>query len=674
MTASEVDGAATTTEAGAGPAASAPGRRPVSARERRALCALLGVVLVPIAVAVVRVATSDWVPVGDSAVIAVRSHDVFGGQAPLLGMWASTSWAVGFDMNHPGPLLFDVLAVPIALFGTAAGSAVGMGLINAVSVAGLFVVCRRRGGTVAAALAMAVAALLCWSFGSAVLVEPWHATAVLLPFLLLAALAWSVADGDLPCLPVAVVVASLILQTNLSYGVLVPALLVWASVGYVLGRRRAGPVARETGARRAVLATLVVGLVCWAQPLAEQLFGDGEGNLSRLWRGLREDQQTLDWQAALRSVARVVAVPPWWVRPSYGDGFVFGAFGNPLPALLTSLVGLAVVVALLVWCGRDARRRGDRTGLSAIGTAGVVLAAALVSANQTPTATSGTVAYQVRWLWPVGAFVVLAVVVCVARRAPDGHRARQVGLGAGAVAVVAALANLPASHQATTAPESTEPVAAGIVADLETVDLPSTVRVECWEGVFDPYCEAVLAGLADRGIDFVQPGGQALRQLGTARRWDGDPGVPVLTVVAGELAGFGPEGAERLAVHEPLTDDEAEELRALRAEAATALSSGELRLNERGTRLAGDGELPSVDGDGRSPGDIDGEQAVAVREFLFGYYRHDLDVMVGEGLLDAAGDWPDRLDRYLRLQTEADDDTVAVYLTTEPSGRFPAAD
>lgn len=663
--------------------------------------ALLAVVLLPILVAAVRVATSDWVPVGDSALIAIRSQDVLGGQVPLLGMWASTSWAVELDMNHPGPLLFDALAVPVALFGNAAGSAVGMALIDGLSVVGLFLVVRRRGGAVGGALALAVGALLCWSLGSAVLVEPWHATAVLLPFLLLAALAWSVADGDLVCLPFAVVVGSFILQTNLSYAVLVPAVLAWGLAGWALGRRglpargvdpvaeadgdAKGDAAPATGERRGGRAprlrdrrlpvvgavTVVVALVCWAQPLAEQLFGDGEGNVSRLWRGLREDQQTVNWSTAFRSVAEVVAMPMWWLRPSYGDDFAFGAFGNPLPSLPVSLLGLAVVAGLLAGAGWAARRRGDRTAFTGVATAGVLLAAALVSANQTPTSVAGTVAYQVRFLWPVAAFVTLAVVFAVVRQWSPALDRRIVVAAAG-VAVVASLVNLPASHQATTAPRATEPVAAALVADLADLDLPSPLRVECWEGVFDPYCEAVLAGLADQGVDFVQVDEQALRQLGTDRAWSGDPAVPALTVMSGELAVFGPAGADHLILHEPLDAGEVAELREVRESAAAALTSGGLRLNDRGRRLAGEGSLPSVDR--RRPSDVDGAKAVEAREYLFGTYRHDLDVMVGEDLLDAGDAWAARLDRYLELQTRVDDETVAVYLTTGPSEPFPTGD
>ena len=133
-----------------------------------------GLALVPLAVAAGRAIHGGWVPVGDSALMAIRSRDVLGGgpggDMPLLGMWASTSWSVGFDMNHPGPLLYLVLAVPAALVGGGGGLVIGTAALNMASVTGIFVVSRRVGGDVVAAAAMAVTAILCWSFGSAVLV------------------------------------------------------------------------------------------------------------------------------------------------------------------------------------------------------------------------------------------------------------------------------------------------------------------------------------------------------------------------------------------------------------------------------------------------------------------------------------------------------------------------
>ena len=57
-----------------------------SSRRRRGLADLvdggwvaLPIALVPLVVAAVRTIRSGWVPVGDAALIAVRSHDVLGG-------------------------------------------------------------------------------------------------------------------------------------------------------------------------------------------------------------------------------------------------------------------------------------------------------------------------------------------------------------------------------------------------------------------------------------------------------------------------------------------------------------------------------------------------------------------------------------------------------------------
>jgi hypothetical protein len=649
---------------------------------------------VPIVVATARAVADGWVPVGDAALIAIRAQDVLGGQVPRLGMWASTSWTVGFDLNHPGPLLYDAMAVPVALFGNAAGSTVAVGLIEAVSVVAIVAVAQRRGGPLVGAWAAAVAAALCWSFGSAVLVEPWHATTVLLPFMLLAVLAWAVADGDLWCLPAAVLVGSLVVQTNLSYGIFGPVLLGWAVVAHVLGRRRprsersdahelpdepAGEGSHRRDVRAvpwAVVATAVVGVLAWAQPLAEQFTGAGEGNISRVVRSLGEDTMTLEWGRALQTVADVVALPPWWLRPSYHSSLPFGPFGNPVPSLLVAIAALATVAGLLAWALAVTRRRGDHTAAALVGTAIALAIAALVTANQSPTAPAGTVTYQLRWLWPVAAFVTFALGTVALRALGPGPvrlGGRSVGrrtaalAGLAALTGTAALANLPTSDQGTTSAAGTVPVAREIVDQLDAVDVPEPLLVNCAEGVFDPYCEAAMAGLVDRGVELRIHDDLGERQLGSHRRWDGTDAAATLTVRAGELAGFGGPGEEQLAFHEPLDDAETAELARLRADLAEALDDGDLRLGERGRRLARRGGLESVDDGGR----VDGAAAVELRRGLFGDERRDLGVMVHHDLLDADDAWSARLDRWDELQGRVDNQTVGVYLSTPASAPDP---
>jgi hypothetical protein len=630
--------------------------------------ASFGAVMVALAVSAGRAIVSGWVPVGDSALIAVRSRDVLGGgpggDLPLLGMWASASWSVGFDLNHPGPLLYDALAVPAALVGGGAGLVIGTTLIGMASVAGIFLAARRVAGPTVAAAAMAVTGLLCWSMGSEVLIEPWHAGTVLLPFLCCAVLAWATIAGDSLCLPWAVLAGSLVLSTNLSYTVLVPVLLLAATgtVAVSAWRRRAAGWRRDA---LALGAAALVAVACWIQPLIEHVTAD-EGNLSLLRRSQSVERETLGWHTGARAVADVVALPPWWVRGSYSHDFRLGAFGNDLPVPVAAAAALAVVVVLIelaAWAGVRAR---DRIAVAAAAVAGTLLAAALVTAGQTPTSEFGTIAYQVRWLWPVGAFVTFALLVAVLRLwrprprpAPATERAWWPAAAFAALAAAAAAATLPAANNGTTAPPSTYPVAREVTDAVAHTDLPARVEVACGEGVFDPYCEAVMAQLQDRGTGFAVTDPSGVRQLGAGRRSPG--GLPQLVVAAGDYAASTPDGAEVVTRLPGLSRDEQLELSYLREDLKGALASGEIRLSPRGERAAGRGRLPSVSVGGTG-WQIDPAAAVASRPSLFGTHRRDLGAMVHEDLLDADARWRERLERYAALQDRGDETTVAVFL------------
>jgi hypothetical protein len=628
--------------------------------------ATLAVALLPLIVAAGRAVSDGWVPVGDAAFVTIRARDVLdggaGGDVPLLGMWASTSWSVGFDMNHPGPLLSLALAVPTALVAGPAGVVLGTALLGSLSLFGMFAVAWRRGGALVALAATAVAAALCWSFGSAVLVEPWHATAVLLPFLLFCLLAWSVACGDLVCLPLAVVVGSIVLQTNLSYALLVPVVLIACLVG--LARFRGGRGGRWVWLGAAALTLLT----CWLPPLAEQLTADGRGNLARLLESVRVDRDTIGFSGAIRTVARVLALPPWWGRRSYSEAFRFGAFGNPLPSLAVAAAALVAVAGILAWRWRAARRTRRTDAAVAVGGAGLLLVLALASAVETPTSPFGAVAYQLRWLWPVGAFIAFAVIVSFLPRASGARFQQWAGGSLAVAAVVLVAASLPASDQGTSAPASTLPVARGLTEAVAAADVEGPVLVTCAEHVFDPYCEAVMAELQRRDAPFVVDSGIELRQLGEDRRWDGTNADAELTIIAGDYAIFPKAGVDVIALHQGLDEDERLELNSLRDDLSRAIADGTLRLNERGRRLAREGALISASHMGGAG--LDAERLVGVRDELFGEYRRDLVAIAREDLVDvdAAAQWRAKLDRYADLQIAWDDDTVAVWLGPVPGG------
>ncbi|HET6664606.1 MAG TPA: hypothetical protein VFG94_10125, partial [Acidimicrobiales bacterium] len=100
-----------------------------------ALCVVAA--MLPVIVATVRAITGDWRAIGDNAYFSIRAADVFTEHHPLLGSWTSASIAIGVDLNNAGPLLFDVLAIPVRIGGPDVGLAVGVALVNIASILGI---------------------------------------------------------------------------------------------------------------------------------------------------------------------------------------------------------------------------------------------------------------------------------------------------------------------------------------------------------------------------------------------------------------------------------------------------------------------------------------------------------------------------------------------------------
>jgi hypothetical protein len=636
------------------------------------------VTLVPIVVATARAIHRGWIPIGDNAFFAIRARDVLTADPPLLGTWTSASLTTGTSFNNPGPLLFDVLAVPGRLLDDGAGLALGAALLNGSAVVGIAVLAYRRGGPLLATAAMAVAAALCWAMGSELLFDPWQPHSLLLPFLSFLMLVWSVACGDVLALPFAAGVGSLVVQTHLSYVILVAVLGTWAVVGLVLElrhRRREDPGAWPGLRRRTVWAGAVAGVVfvaCWAQPLVEQFTSDGEGNLARLARNAGDRAvQTTGYRLGTQLVATVVTLPPWWFRSSFGDaylpsgsapsaGFVASADAD-VASLGLAVASMMLLAAVLAWCAWDARRRRDRVAGRAIATAAVALLAGLATAGRMPVGVLGVAPHQFRWLWPLGAFSVFAVGATLARRRGPVGSARLVGVLALATAVVAAL-NLPSNNQRV-GPSSTDWAirpARELGDQMGVLEAEGTLLFDVRDiKVFDPYTAAVMAELQRRGISFVVDDPIMVRQLGPARRFTGSNAETVLALKTGEAARARLPGARRIAMREGLAPPEQRELSRLTEQIVEYLRRHRPpRLDERGRTALEDGAFPTMRR--YLSGEVDPEALVESR---------DLAAMVRAGLVVLDDPWARRFERYADLQTRSDDETVALFV--RPLGDEP---
>ena len=128
-------------------------------------------------------------------------------------------------------------------------------------------------------------------------------------------------------LPFAAGVGSLVVESHLSYVLLVPALGLVALVGLAVqlwADRRRDPddpdPPRKTWRYGAIAGVVLVA--CWIQPLIEQFTSDGDGNLTLLLRNARESRApTGGYAFGVEAVVSVVALPPWWFRPSFSNTF-----------------------------------------------------------------------------------------------------------------------------------------------------------------------------------------------------------------------------------------------------------------------------------------------------------------------------------------------------------------
>jgi hypothetical protein len=540
--------------------------------------------------------------------------------------------------------------VPTALFKSWAGLAGGAALLNIASVIGIAVFAFRRGGALLASVAVAVTTALCWTMGSELLFDPWSPNSLLLPLFLFLVLTWSLGCGDVAALPWAAAVGSLLLETNLGFGLLVPVLAVWGLLGLVVILRRersAAPDLWPPRRRYALRIGAVAGLVfvlCWIQPVIEQLTSGGEGNFTLMARGLGK-LPVIGARRGLRLFADVNAT--WWLRGSLRRVFS----SPPSGALAASSVALSG--GALAWAAWIARRRRDQVATALVVTAVLATGAGLVSAIRTPTDVFGTLAaYQSRWLWPLTAFLAFAGVATFVRwLASDAQRSRLLVCAFSIATVILAGLNLRTGEPGSDAPSFTLPVVRDLNRKLGALQHEGTVYVDWREDNAQHYGSALLAELDRRDIPFVVRAQVLVRTLGPTRRFTGDNAASELVVRTGDNADNAPPGARRFAVHEGLPPAELRELSTLKEQIRKYIRDGRLRLTPEAAAALG--RLGKIGNGSLDAKPLNPDELVASGALLG---------MVRRGFLVLEGPWARRFERFAELQSRRDTTTVALFL------------
>ncbi len=561
------------------PPADLEGRRFPALRDRVVLACVVAWV-VPVVVAVVRQIATDWYPVGDKAAIAVGGGDVLTEHHRLLGTGSSLSFKSALA-NHPGPLLFDVIALPIRLFGPGPGVSLGIGALNLGAGVVAIVGAARQAGK-AAALAITVGlCLLVWSAGNAVLVDPYNPTASMVPFFAVLVLAWAAANGDRWSLPLLVGFGSFCVQANLAYLVTtVP--IVGGGIAMYLWQRRGHRALRDF-----LVWCLPVGLVLWAQPIIEQLLHGRDGNLARLARNTTSLEAPLGLAEGTRHAASVLSQWPAWTRGRFNGGYSSSLFEGPPSVMLAtlSLVALIVVLAALSWVSR--RWLADRAMATLLAAAAIFVVVAWVATIRIPLSPFyGYLAAFVRWQWPIGVLTVVAVGLLVARvvqRAPFSPPPLVVAAVALVPAVILAV---PTEDTANGSEWDRAAPTAVALNRLAVEQLPdSGVVVDFQTSGYSMYAFALTAALQEHGTPFSVNDEISVRQYGDGRRADPDDDRPVVFAVSGFEA-LDAWDDDPVACAAQLDDGERARLTSAGDALIEALEAPGFSLTENGARFA----------------------------------------------------------------------------------------
>jgi len=379
-------------------------------------------------VLLVRVLRSGWLSSSDWAAIELRTRDVGTRHTPLVGPYSRYGW------NHPGPLLFYVLAVPYRMLGGQGhGILAGALAVNVVALGCVGVVLWRRGRVAGLTLGLVVVLLLARALGAGFLVDPWNPYVIVLPLFAVVCLAWAATNGDLWAFPAAVGIGSFVVQTHVGVAFVAFAVIGVAAAIVVVDAWRDGLAQLKAVA----VVSLAVGFVCWMPPLVQQLENE-PGNLGELTHFfLRPQTATTGWSIGARIVGQQLSIPAPWLTAHENVNFFSGGVEPHwhIPIALILLIG-AELVAL---------RRHDRQSLTLDSLALVVVLAAVFSAAHivdTP------YSYIVRWIWAVGALTWLAIAWTTWRALRPGVRWDLAGtrLAPAVVAVLAAWLAVTAVH------------------------------------------------------------------------------------------------------------------------------------------------------------------------------------------------------------------------------------
>ncbi|MTB02667.1 MAG: hypothetical protein F2535_08175, partial [Actinobacteria bacterium] len=492
-----------------------------------------------------------WRPSGDWAVLTMRVEDV-GRHTPLVGPYSRFGW------NHPGPLMYWLLAFPYHLFGDKPEALLAAAAtLNALTVAALSAVAWRRGRLPLVALTMTATAILIHAMGPAMIRDPWNPFITLLPLALTVYLVWSVIEGDFWMWPPLAFLVSFELQSHIGY---LPMLaMLGVSVFAIAWRRKSFNTLLPTSAKQrwwvlGLSSAVVIG--CWLPVLLDQVAGTGNlGAIAHYF--LTNGDSPAGFGTAFHVAADQLRFPsaPWLGRSELA-GLDGALLGSGLAALVVPILSMAGSLWLAV------RMRV----LAALRLQLVVIATALGGLIATARVTGPLFDWVVRWWWVIACLWWLSIIwvlwsVLYERITTQSMQRIATGL----LAVIATVVTLAATGPITSATSSTPPPSpsTGIVLDgflqqtLDALQGSGPLLVVTTGSVRGDYGDALRLQLERAGIQVVAESNM-ISHLGPQRSESNRTPVGTLWIVsADQITQFKADPSMKfLGGWDPLTQDQ----------------------------------------------------------------------------------------------------------------------
>ncbi len=492
-----------------------------------------------------------WRPSGDWAVLTMRVEDV-GRHTPLVGPYSRFGW------NHPGPLMYWLLAFPYHLFGDKPEALLAAAAtLNALTVAALSAVAWRRGRLPLVALTMAATAILIHAMGPAMIRDPWNPFITLLPLALTVYLVWSVIEGDFWMWPPLAFLVSFELQSHIGY---LPMLaMLGVSVFAIAWRRKSLNALLPTSTKQrwwvlGLSCAVIIG--CWLPVLLDQVAGTGNlGAMAHYF--LTNGDSPAGFGTAFHVAADQLRFPsaPWLGRSELA-GLDGALLGSGLAALVVPILSMAGSLWLAV------RMRV----LAALRLQLVVIATALGGLIATARVTGPLFDWVVRWWWVIACLWWLSIVwvlwsVLYERITTQSMQRIATGL----LAVIATVVTLAATGPITSATSSTPPPSpsTGIVLNgflqqtLDALQGSGPLLVVTTGSVRGDYGDALRLQLERAGIQVVAESNM-ISHLGPQRSESNRTPVGTLWIVsADQITQFKADPSMKfLGGWDPLTQDQ----------------------------------------------------------------------------------------------------------------------